>query len=134
MASIRRMCLASARLLDKPVDVLDGDRHTQISQQNNWSWYEVENYHMSPAFFGTGWAHPKTPWFAGAWKVKENYTYHTKLQSNRESIARRILRGKIPPAPGFGKKAVEARKERERAMAAKAGGGMAAPGKGKKKK
>eukprot|EP01065_Artemidia_motanka_P014365 TRINITY_DN18337_c0_g1_i1.p2 TRINITY_DN18337_c0_g1~~TRINITY_DN18337_c0_g1_i1.p2 ORF type:complete len:130 (+),score=24.98 TRINITY_DN18337_c0_g1_i1:60-449(+) len=127
--NIRRMTLAGARLMDRTVDVLGGDYHGQIKNRNNWSWVEVEELHMGPAYGMMADGHPKTPWFAGAWREKTNFFLHDFKQ--RESLMRRIARGSLPPQPGFGKRAVEARKERAKQKAKQQGD---ASGTGKKKK
>ncbi|KAJ9459134.1 hypothetical protein DIPPA_08004 [Diplonema papillatum] len=110
MASIRKMVLTGARISNKTVDVLDGDRHDLISRRNNWSWYDVENAHMSPVFFQTHWGHPKHPWYAGEYKNLEGYRHFGGVRSTEARHERRGMRGKWTPAFGFGKKALEAKK------------------------
>eukprot|EP01063_Lacrimia_lanifica_P040858 TRINITY_DN9408_c0_g1_i1.p2 TRINITY_DN9408_c0_g1~~TRINITY_DN9408_c0_g1_i1.p2 ORF type:complete len:146 (+),score=48.46 TRINITY_DN9408_c0_g1_i1:46-438(+) len=130
MASIRRMVIQGARMSNRTVDVLDGDRHDVMKNKNLWSWHEMETMWTNPQTFSSYWGHPKTPWFAGAFKAHEGHIQGARTQSTRERYERRGIKGKWAPAPGMGKSAMETAKKRKKAAAA-AGG---AAGGAKKKK
>ena len=117
------MVITGARMANRTVDVLDGDRHEYMKNRNSWSWTDMELMHESPIYYGIQYGHPKNPWFAGQFKRKMGYELSQVRENVDLNTHRRLTRGKSLPSPGFGKKAMEEAKRRAKEAAKAAGGG-----------
>ena len=117
------MTIQGARMANRTVDVLDGDRHDTYKNQNTWSWVELESMHMSAPLFHLTWGNPKAPWFAGEWRNKEGYRHYSQDYKTVEKADRRGQRGKWQPALGHGKRILEEKKRLAKEAAAAAGAG-----------